>query len=63
MKTTEVLLGHFMDGVVRIVYYFEKCGQGYGRGVVEFKNRTLLEILSWIEQTLCFEKENVSIVF
>ena len=62
MKITEVLLGHFQDSI-RVVYYFEKCGRGYGRGVVEFSNRTLIDILMWIEQTLGFEKERVTTVF
>ena len=70
MKATKVLLGNLLDGVIRVVFYFdyeEGCGRqrshGHGRGVTEFKNKTLLDVLMWVESTLGIEKEKVSTVF
>ena len=68
MKVTKVLLGNLLGGVIRIVFYYDyEEGYGrqrsHGRGVADFENRTLLEVLMWVESTLGFEKEKVSTVF
>ncbi len=69
-KVTEVLLGHFLDGDIRVVFYYDfeegygrQRSHGHGRGVADFVNKTLLDVLMWIESTLGFEKEKVSTVF
>jgi len=70
MNVTKVLLGNLLGGVIRIVFYYDyeegygrQRSHGHGRGVADFENRTLLEVLMWVESTLGFEKEKVSTVF
>lgn len=70
MKVTEVLLGRLLDGVIRVVFYYDYeegygiyRSHGHGRGVTEFETKTLLEVLMWVESTLGIEKEKVSTVF
>ena len=69
-RVTEVLLGNLPDGVIRVVYYFDyeegygrQRSHGHGRGVADFENKTLLEVLDWVEHSLGFEKQKVSTVF
>ena len=63
METNKVLLGHFFGGDIRVVFYFSRGANEHGRGVADFSQRSLMDVLSWIESTLFFEKEKVQTVF
>ena len=61
MKTEKILLGKFLDNEFRAIVYQNSQNKA-ARHVIDFAEKTFMEVLYYLETTFSFPKEEIEYV-